>query len=217
MDTTDSSSAPAPEAGLPDWRMLAQALHARFLTGDFARGARFVQAVSEAAEEANHHPDVTLRYPHVDISLLSHDVGRVTERDTTLASRISAIAAEHETPADPSVLAAVELALDTADVAALGPFWSALLTGSPDHANGGDVVDPQHRVPLLWFQQTDEHPTPRQRFHLDVWVPHDVAASRIDAAVAAGGSVVDDAQAPAFVVVADPEGNRACVCTAAGR
>jgi 4a-hydroxytetrahydrobiopterin dehydratase len=68
-------------------------------------------------------------------------------------------------------------------------------------------------VPLLWFQHTDAHQTPRQRFHIDLWVPHDVAEQRIAAAVAAGGRVVDDTNAPSFVVLADHEGNRVCVCT----
>ncbi len=40
------------EAGLTDWRDLAQGLHARFATGDFAAGLRFVDAVGAAAEEA---------------------------------------------------------------------------------------------------------------------------------------------------------------------
>jgi 4a-hydroxytetrahydrobiopterin dehydratase len=70
---------------------------------------------------------------------------------------------------------------------------------------------------LLWFQHTDAHETPRQRFHIDLWVPHDVADERIATAVAAGGRVVDDSSAPAFVVLADPDGNRACVCTCLGR
>ncbi|MET1033855.1 MAG: VOC family protein, partial [Arthrobacter sp.] len=78
---------------------------------------------------------------------------------------------------------------------------------------GDDIADPNGRVPLLWFQHTDAHETPRQRFHLDVWVPHDVAEERIEAAVAAGGTVVDAGQAPSFTVLADAEGNRGCVCT----
>ena len=48
-------------------------------------------------------------------------------------------------------------------------------------------------------------------------MPHDVAEQRIAAAVAAGGSVVDDGQAPSFVVLADAEGNRVCVCTCLDR
>ncbi len=201
------------DADLADWRKLATALHARFLTGDFVTGLDFVTAVTEAAESANHHPDVKLTYPFVDLSLISHDVSRITERDIRLARRISEIARERGIAADPSAPVEYELALDTADAAAIGPFWAALLTGSQDSIQGNDVVDPGGRVPLLWFQHTDPHETPRQRFHVDLWVPHDVAEERIAAAVAAGGRVVDESEAPAFVVLADSEGNKACVCT----
>ena len=209
----DLTSRQILDAGLDDWRKLAQALHARFLTGDFVTGIGFLTAVTEAAEQANHHPDVTLTYPYVDLRLVSHDVGRLTQRDLDLARRISEIARERGVEAQPGVVAEIELALDTADLAAAGPFWAALLTGSADSVDGNDVVDPSGRVPLLWFQDTDAHETPRQRFHLDLWVPHDVAEPRIAAAVAAGGEVVDDTNAPSFVVLADPEGNRVCVCT----
>ena len=205
------------DAGLDDWRLLAQALHARFHTGDFVTGLAFVTAVTALAERAGHHPDVTLTYPFVDLKLVSHDVSRVTRRDLDLARRISEIAREQGVDADPGATSEIELALDTADLAAVGPFWAALLTGSRDSLAGDDVVDPGGRVPLLWFQHTDAHDTPRQRFHLDVWVPHDLAGERIAAAVAAGGRVVDDGNAPAFVVLADPEGNRACVCTCLDR
>lgn len=205
------------DAGLDDWRKLAQGLHARYLTKDFATGLRFVTAVAEAAETANHHPDVTLTYPFVDLKLISHDVSAITQRDVDLARRISGIAKEQGIKARPGAVAEIELALDTASSGAVGPFWAALLTGRTDSLKGDDVTDKSGRVPLLWFQQTDAHETPRQRFHIDLWVPHDEAEGRIAAAVAAGGRVVDDARAPSFVVLADPEGNRACVCTCLDR
>jgi 4a-hydroxytetrahydrobiopterin dehydratase len=205
------------DARLDDWRRLAQALHARFLTGSFAKGLAFVDAVGEVAEQANHHPDVTLTYPFVDIKLMSHDVSSVTERDIDLARQISAIAKDKGIAGQPSAVTELELALDTADVAALGPFWAALLAGSPDAVDDDDVTDPGGRLPLLWFQHTDAHDIPRQRFHIDLWVPHDVAEERIAAAVAAGGQVVDTQYAPSFTVLADAEGNQACVCTCLDR
>ena len=201
-------------AGLADWRDLAQGLHARFATGDFGKGLALVTAIGAAAEEAEHHPDVSLTYPHVDITLISHDAGGITSRDVELARRISDLAREQGVSANPNVLVEVELALDTADIAGISPFWAALLTGSTEGRRGTDVVG-DGPVPLLWFQDTEAHDTPRQRFHLDVWVPVELAEERISAAVAAGGTVVDDEAAPAFVVLADPEGNRACVCTTA--
>ena len=212
------------EADLEDWRKLGQALHGRFLTGDFVTGLRFVTAVTEAAESANHHPDVTLTYPLVDLKLLTHDaiyrdedgeehqVPWVTQKDLDLARRISEIARELGISTDPRAVTGFELALDTADLAAVGPFWAAVLTGSTESRMFGDVRDPSGRVPILWFQETDAHETPRQRFHVDVWVPHDVADERIAAGVAAGGTVVDASNAPSFTVLADPEGNKVCVC-----
>ncbi|MHA7179157.1 VOC family protein [Arthrobacter sp. MDB2-24] len=205
------------DAGLGDWRKLAQALHARFLTGNFATGLALVAAIGELAEEMDHHPDVVLTYRHVDVKLLSHDASGITERDVRLARAVSELASAHGIAADPAAPAVVELALDTADPAAIGPFWAALLTGEAGAVDGDDVVDPSGRVPLLWFQHTDAHETPRQRFHLDLWVPHDAADARIAAAVAAGGTVVDATRAPSFTVLADAEGNRACVCTTLDR
>lgn len=206
------------DADLTDWRPVAGTLRARFLTKGFTTGVDLVTAVGEAAEAANHHPDVTLTWPFVDLTLVTHDEGsQVTELDVDLARQISVLAAERGISADPAAPTVLELALDTADKAAVGPFWAAVLTGDASNVDGDDVTDPGGRVPLLWLQGTDMHAEPRQRFHLDVWVPHDQAQPRIDAALAAGGRLVDDSQAPSFVVLADTEGNKACICTSLDR
>ncbi len=68
----------------------------------------------DAAEEANHHPDLDLRYPFLAVKLVSHDVGGVTSRDLELAGRISELAAAAGVAADTSSLKVLELALDTA-------------------------------------------------------------------------------------------------------
>lgn len=205
------------DANPTGWRLLRDRLHARFGTGDFRTGAAFVAAITEVAEAADHHPDVTLTYPWVDIRLTSHDVQAVTDRDIALARQISAIA--DRTGIDPSTahLVELDLALDSARIASAGAFWSVVLTGAEDAFDGEQVVDPNTRVPLLWFQQTEPHQQPRQRFHLDLWVPHDSLDERIDAAVAAGGTVVDEREKPSFVVLADPEGNKVCLCTCLSR
>lgn len=204
------------DAGLTDWRQLARGLHGRFGTGSYATGLAFVTAVSEVAEEMNHHPDVTLTYPWVGLRLWSHDAAGLTQRDIDLARRISEIAREQGVGAEPAELSELELALDTAEPAKLAPFWAALLTGDQANTDGADVIDPAGRVPLLWFQRTEPHDTPRQRFHLDLWVPTDMAPQRIEAALAAGGTIADD-EPDTFTVLADPDGNRVCVCVVEGR
>lgn len=202
--------------GLDDWRILFAQIRARFRTGDFATGLALVDRIGEAAEEMNHHPDLALSYPHLDVTLSSHDVGGVTDRDIRLARRISAIAAELGVAAEPAALQTLEIGLDTSDAAAIKPFWRAVL-GMQDSAQEDELVDPAGVLPTLWFQPTEPHDPPRQRFHLDIRVPPELAEQRVEAALAAGGTLVSDDRAPRFWVLADAEGNKACVCTCEGR
>ncbi|MGN6252481.1 MAG: VOC family protein [Marmoricola sp.] len=203
--------------GLDDWRSMHESLQARFRTGDFASGLRLVDAIGAAAEECDHHPDLDLRYTHLNVRLSSHDVGGKTQRDVDLARRISALAADLGISADPAVISRVEIGLDTWDADEIRPFWQAVL-GLEEHPRfPGDLRDPEGDLPTLWFQETDRHEESRQRFHLDVRVPPELADQRIAAAVQAGGRVVDDGAAPRFTVLADPQGNKVCVCTHAGR
>lgn len=199
------------DAGLDGWRKVLDKIVVRFETGDFNRGAALVTKIAEAADEANHHPDVDLRYPHLTVSLMSHDVGAITARDIRLARRISELAAEAGVSASAEAPDVLEIALDTPDHDAVKPFWQALL--GYDSKQDDDLVDGAGRTPSVWFQKTDSDAPDRQRWHLDVSVPHDVAEARIQAAIDAGGTLVDDSRAPAFWVLADPDGNRSCICT----
>jgi 4a-hydroxytetrahydrobiopterin dehydratase len=204
------------EEGLDDWRLLFRGLHACYRFRDFATGLRLVAAIGAVAEELDHHPDLDLRYGRLRIRLSSHDVRGVTARDVRLARRITELAAAEEVRVDPGCLQVLELALDTADSAAIKPFWRAVL-GLADSAHDEELVDPDGSLPTLWFQATEPHDEPRQRFHVDVRVPPEVAPGRVDAALAAGGRLVSDERAPTFWVLADAQGNKACVTTWQGR
>ncbi|MCH1867312.1 4a-hydroxytetrahydrobiopterin dehydratase [Nocardioides sp. CFH 31398] len=202
------------EAAPPGWAHVPGRIRAVFATGDFATGLALVDRIGAAAEEADHHPDVVLTYPTVTVSLSSHDVGGITSRDLDLAHRISGYADEAGVSADPAAVTLVELGLDTWAGQEVQPFLAALLGGSADDR---EVVDPAGSYPTIWFQDAEEHETPRQRWHLDVWVHRDEARARVDAVLAAGGTLVDDSEAPSFWVLADAQGNRACVCSTEGR
>jgi 4a-hydroxytetrahydrobiopterin dehydratase len=205
------------EEGLDDWRFFLVGLHSRFKTGSFVKGLELVTRITEAAEEANHHPDVVLTYPQVDVDLRSHDVGGVTSRDLDLARRISAIAAELGVEAAPREVSTLELALDVPDADEVRPFWAAVLGYQPQD-QWPEVYDPGGRNNTLWFQKApDATGEVQQRFHLDIVVPREIAEQRVQAAVDAGGTLVSTDEVPAFWVLADKHGNKVCVCTADGR
>ena len=206
------------DAGLVDWRKLAQALHTRYSFPDYVVAAAFIAEVAEVAEADGHHPDLKLTYGVIDVSLCTHEDGLwVTQKDIDMATKISEIARAKGLVPEPGSVTQLELALDTAHEDRVAPFWSALLTGSPDNKIYDSVFDPTGRVPSLWFQGTEDHQVPRQRWHFDLWLAPDTVEERIAAAVAAGGAVVDGSEGPTFTVLADPDGNRVCVCCATGR
>jgi 4a-hydroxytetrahydrobiopterin dehydratase len=214
------------EAGLADWRKLAQGFHARYLTADFGAAARFITAISDLDAP---YPSLSVGDGFVDLKLISadavyrdgegteHIVEWVTQNDVDAARRISAIAVEQGLVADPASVSVLELGLDTGDSAAIAPVWAALLTGRPDaqgHGSPSDEIrDADGRVPNLWFG--DAQPDgPAQRFHIEVYVAAEDAERRVAAAVAAGGRVVDDSDAPAVTVIADQDGNTGALCVA---
>jgi 4a-hydroxytetrahydrobiopterin dehydratase len=80
-----------------------------------------------------------------------------------------------------------------------------------------DLLDPHRRGPALWFQQMDVPRPQRNRIHVDISVPHDQAEARVTAAIAAGGRLVSDRNAPEYWALADAEGNEADVATWLGR
>ena len=161
---------------------------------------------------------VTADAIHRDDEGTEHVLEWVTQQDVDLARQITEIAADQKIKADPASVSVIELGLDTAHSATIAPVWAALLTGTADaqgHGSPSDEIrDPMGRVPNLWFGDADEQETPRQRFHVEIYVPLEVAEQRIAAAVAAGGTVVDDSDSPSLTVIADQDGNTGVLCVA---
>jgi 4a-hydroxytetrahydrobiopterin dehydratase len=88
------SAAELAETGLTGWHVTGEALAATFRTRKFSTGLELVNRIGASAEQANHHPDLTLTYPEVSVTLSSHDVGGITSRDIDLARTISGHAAD---------------------------------------------------------------------------------------------------------------------------
>jgi 4a-hydroxytetrahydrobiopterin dehydratase len=168
-----------------------------------------------------------LRGDRVVLAVQSLATGSITERDAALARRISAALDERGLATEPQVgdpvsrsVQLLEIGIDALDIPAVLPFWKAALGYRDEPGAAGPIaalVDPLGQGPAIWFQQMDTPRPQRNRIHLDISVPHDEADRRVEAVLAAGGRLVSDAAAPAFWVLADPEGNEACVTTWQGR
>ena len=131
--------------GLGDWRVLLHSLQGSFRTGSMAKGIAFAARIAAAADEANHHPDLTITYPRVQLVLTTHDCDGITTRDVELARTISAIAVELGVTPEPTAVTQLELAIDALDIPAVKPFWEAVL--GYESAGDDDCVDPYHRAP----------------------------------------------------------------------
>jgi 4a-hydroxytetrahydrobiopterin dehydratase len=198
--------------GVEDWRVVGEGACAYFRTGSFAAGVRLAQAVSLLADLGPHQPDVDLRHDGVTVRLFTYekDFCGLSPRDVELARRISQAAKALDLEADPSVLQTVQVSIDALVRPDVIPFWRALL-GYVDRDGPEDLMDPGGRGPAIYFQQMDAPRAQRNRLHVDVYVPYDQAEARVATALAAGGRLVTDAFAPGWWVLADAEGNEACV------
>jgi 4a-hydroxytetrahydrobiopterin dehydratase len=166
-----------------------------------------------------------VREERVLLALQTAELSAVTQLDVELARRISAVTEEFRLTTTPGedegrTVQALEIGIDAMDIASIRPFWKAVLgyIDEPTASCPQDaLVDPFGQGPAIWFQQMDAPRPQRNRLHFDVSVPHDEAHRRIEATIAAGGKLLSDAEAPAFWVLADSEGNEACVTTWQGR
>lgn len=200
---------------LPAWRYLLGRMHVTVDAGSFPAALRFVNEVGRIAEEHQHHPEIDLRYSRVHLAVSSHDAGGITDRDVAFGGAVTELIAASGLSPVTTQLAEFEVAVDALDIPAVLPFWRAV-TGYADDGPEA-LADPLRIGPPIWFQQMDRPRPQRNRIHIDLTVPHDELQARLAGAMAAGGTLLSDAAAPSFWVLADPEGNEVCLCTWQGR
>jgi len=202
------------------WRLVLGAIYTEAPAPSLVEATEAASlAVSAVGADGQGHLTVDIRSDRAVLRLQSTDVLGVTGRDVRLAYDVSGALAARGWQARPGAVQALEIAIDALDIPLVRPFWKAI-TGYADEPGSelnAALVDPTGRGPEIWFQQMDAPRPQRNRIHIDVDVPHEAAGARIDAAIAAGGRLLSDDAAPAFWVLADPEGNEACICTWQGR
>jgi 4a-hydroxytetrahydrobiopterin dehydratase len=206
--------------GVGDWRVVSDGACAFFRADSFAASAAFVQAIAALPRMGEPGTGVDVRHDGVTVKLLtqSDDWWGPSARDVELARRISAIARKQGLEPDTTAIQGFLVIPGGPDTAAIMPFWRAVLGYEPRRDSPEeDLVDAHDRGPSFWFEGMKEPRTDGGgAIHIAVWVPHEQAEARVEAAIAAGGRLVRD-RAPMWWTVADSAGNEADVATTKGR
>jgi 4a-hydroxytetrahydrobiopterin dehydratase len=221
-ETTETAPPPLRRQQISDsirdlgWRFILGAIHTVVRVASAEQAAD----VLRLAGRAGAHLSAAARPDRMLLTLQDPRLGWVSGRDLEWAREITAAVREQGLDTVPDGRQVIEFAIDALDIPAVRPFWKAVLgyvdePGASEPSDG--LVDPQGQGPAVWFQQMDAARPQRNRIHIDISVANDVAEQRLHSALAAGGTLLSADHAPSFWVLADAEGNEACVCSWQGR
>jgi len=193
--------------GLDDWVVLHGGPTAVFRVGSLQEAARLAATV---AELPGLEPRTLLTVTSDRLTVkLTREMWGTELSHVEVARAISALAREHGAAADRGAVQEVQLAVAAKpEVIDLG-FWRAALGYAPLHDD--NCLDPLGQGSTVWMQDLDPEKPLRHAMHVDVSVARDHAEARMQAAVAAGGRVVDDSSAPGAWILADRSGNKVCI------
>jgi 4a-hydroxytetrahydrobiopterin dehydratase len=195
--------------GVGDWVVVYGGATAVFRVPSLSEAARLAGAIAQAPGIPGAGVLLTLADTRVSVRL-SRDIWNLEQSHVQLAKAVSAVARGLGAVADRAAVQEVQVAIaakrDTIDVA----FWRAVLGYIP--MADDNAVDPLGHGSTVWMQELDQAKPLRHAMHIDVSVAREQVKARLDAAVAAGGRIVDESHAPAHWTLADHAGNRVCIC-----
>ena len=193
--------------GIDDWVVLHGGPTAVFRVGSLQEAARLAAAVADVPG-LEERTLLTAAADRLTVKL-TREMWGTEAQHAEVAPAISAIAREHGATADPSAVQEVQLAIAAKPDAIDLPFWRAVLGYAPLHED--NCIDPLGQGSTVWMQDLDPNRPLRHAMHIDVSVAREQAEARLQAALAAGGTVVDDSSAPGAWILADRSGNKVCI------
>jgi 4a-hydroxytetrahydrobiopterin dehydratase len=195
--------------GVDDWVVLHGGATVVFRVPSLSEAARLAEAISQAPGVAGAGVLLTLADTRLSVRL-SRDIWNLEQSHIQLARAVSTIARELGAVPDRAAVQEVQVAIAAKREAVDVGFWRAVLGYIP--MADDNAVDPLGHGSTVWMQELDQAKPLRHAMHIDVSVAREQVQARIDAAVAAGGRIVDESHAPAHWTLADRAGNRVCIC-----
>lgn len=193
--------------GVVDWVVLHGGAVAVFRVASLVEAARLAEAVAQVPGL----DDVLMTVTDGRLTVrLTRGVFRLEERHAELARAVSAVARQEGAVADRGLAQEVSLAIAAQPDAIDVGFWRAVLGYA--ELDEDNAVDPLGHGSTVWMQDLDPAKPLRHAMHVDVSVAREHVEQRVAAALAAGGRIVDESEAPSTWILADRAGNRVCVC-----
>jgi 4a-hydroxytetrahydrobiopterin dehydratase len=196
--------------GVDDWVVLHGGATAVFRVSSLGEAADLAQAISQVP--GIDKPETVLAvHPDRLTVRLTRRVFQLEQMHVELALAVSAIARSKGATSDRGATQEVQIAIsakpDEIDV----DFWRAVLGYDPGMAD--NALDPLGHGSTIWMQDLNPDKSLRHAMHIDVSVAREFAEQRLSAALAAGGRIVDDSEAPEGWILADPAGNKVCIAS----
>jgi 4a-hydroxytetrahydrobiopterin dehydratase len=195
--------------GVDDWVIVHGGAAAVFRVGSLGDAARLAEAVAKVPGLAGSRPLLTLADDRVTVRL-SRDLWQLEPGHVEVARAVSIVARSHGAASDRAAVQEVQVAIAAKRDAMDVRFWRAVLGYSP--MADDNAVDPLGHGSTVWMQEIDDAKPLRHAMHLDVSVAREQVEARLEAALAAGGRIVDESHAPSHWTLADRAGNRVCIC-----
>jgi len=192
-------------AGLDDWVVLAGGATAVFRVSSLHDATELVAALADIPGLEENRTLMVVARDVVTVRL-TRGVFRLEPRHAELARAVSEVARSRGASADRSAVNDVALAISAKPDAIDLPFWRAVLGYDP--LADDNAVDPLGHGSTVWMQELNPDKPLRHAMHIDVSVAKEQVDDRVAAALAAGGRVVDDANAPGAWLLADRSGNK---------
>jgi 4a-hydroxytetrahydrobiopterin dehydratase len=194
--------------GLEDWVVLHGGPSAVFLTSSLIEAADLARAVAQLPGLDGTNVQLSIVSNRLTVRL-TLEIWKIEQEHITLAKEISSIAKSLGAVAEPNQVQEVQFAIAAKKDAIDLNFWRAVLGYDP--MLDDNAIDPLGVSSTVWMQELEESKTLRHAMHIDVSLSKESAQARVDAAVAAGGIVVDGSHAPSWWILADRSGNKVCV------
>ncbi len=191
-----------------DWVVLHGGATAAFRVGSLKEAACLAEAIAKIPGIADAGGLMTLTDGHLTIRL-TRDIWNLELHHIQLAQAVSAVARERGAIPDRAAVQEVQIAIAAKREEIDLRFWRAVLGYEP--MADDNAVDPLGHGSTVWMQELDEAKPLRHAMHIDVSVARENIKTRLEAALAAGGRIVDDSHAPSHWTLADRAGNRVCI------